>query len=83
MRMRVINKERIAEWVESVGGIGQATKLVIDATDMMPSTAEKIARGVYPSQPNSLVRKAMCKLTGIPHDELWVSKESSPKEAAS
>jgi hypothetical protein len=78
--MYLLNSERIVEWTEKVGGVSMATGLILQATGLMPSTAEKIAKGTYPSQPNFLVRKALVELTGIPQNELFDRKRD---EAAS
>jgi hypothetical protein len=68
---RSINTEEIRKWTNSVGGTGRAVKLLIKETDCAPSTAEKMVRGVYPSEPQFLIRKALCELTGIDEDILF------------
>ncbi len=78
--MFIVNSDKITEWAESVGGISVATGMVLQATGIGPSTAEKIVRGVYPSQPSYLVRKALVELTGIPQDELF--ERRSAEEAS-
>jgi hypothetical protein len=74
--MFIINGDQIREWAESVGGISVATGLVLQATGIGPSTAEKLVRGIYPSQPSYLVRKALVKITNIPHEKLFIRRRS-------
>lgn len=68
---RRIEKKLIQKWVKSVGGTGKAVKIIMEATDIAPDTAAKLARGEYPYEPQFLIRKAICELTGKLEDELF------------
>lgn len=68
---RIIQRKLIGKWTASVGGSGKATRILMDTLEIAPSTAEKLARGNYPSEPQFLIRKALCNLTGISEDKLF------------
>lgn len=68
---RRIEKNLIKKWSKSVGGTGVAAKKIIEATDMAPESAAKLARGSYASEPQFLIRKALCELTGLAEDILF------------
>lgn len=68
---RKVEAKLIKKWAQSVGGSGEAAKILIEATNMAPDTATKIVRGNYPSEPQYLIRKALCQLSGFTEDELF------------
>lgn len=49
-------------WIESVGGLTEATLLVRDILKCGLSKAEKVARGRYPSALSEAERKALAEL---------------------
>jgi hypothetical protein len=78
------NNELFKVWSTSVGGAPEATFLIMKATGMSASTAEKLANGRYPSVPSKLIQKALSRLTGFPVDDLFPATQSSEqrKEAS-
>lgn len=68
---RKFNYKSFENWVLSVGGVHQATALIIQKTGLAPSTAEKMAAGRYQSIPNLLVQKALAELSKVDHEDLF------------
>lgn len=68
---RRIEESVIKKWSKSVGGSGKAARILMEAMEIAPTTADKLVRGHYPSEPQFLIRKALCELTGLTEDELF------------
>lgn len=68
---RKVAKPLIVKWAQSVGGFGRAAKMLMEATEVAASTADKLVRGVYPYEPQFLLRKTLCEMSGFSEDELF------------
>lgn len=80
---RQIEEKLIKSWAKKIGGVSKAVRVLMDATEIAPSTAEKLVCGKYPSEPQFLIRKVLCDLTGYSEDELFPFAATKGKSRAS
>lgn len=73
----IVNKNEMKKWAKSVGGASKAARMIMDETEVSVSTADKLVRGIYPSEPDYLLRKVLCELTGLAEDALFNKVEDN------
>ena len=80
---RVLSNSQINKWAESVGGVREATLLVMSALKCSASKAQKIASGRYPSLPQPLEQDALVALLQLSRETLFPMSSSKGKAKAS
>lgn len=71
----VVNRKVIKNWTKRVGGTSEAVRRIMEKTNCAPVTADKIARGVYLSEPSFLFKQALQEITGLTEKELFIKIE--------
>jgi hypothetical protein len=80
---RMIDKKLMKAWVKSVGGSSEAQAMIIESTGISPSMAEKLVQGSYSSEPQVLIRRAICDIAGLLEDSLFPVARTTRRSKAS
>jgi hypothetical protein len=68
---RRLNGQRLAVWVQQVGGVKEASLLIVQKLECSISKAEKIASGRYLSLPTPSEQKDLADLLSTSRDVLF------------
>ncbi len=79
---RQMNEQLWNEWVVRVGGVKEASRMILEKLECSTSKADKLARGVYPSMLTASEQKDLAQIVRTKRDILFVPVGAGAERAS-